>query len=178
MNDREALISGIVAAPDDDAPKLVYADWLDDYGETASAKAIRDIIGQGIGFFVRTNVARKAIRGLLSSGIPRAIALTMVGLDAEWPPQILLLAYADCLHEDAEEYLGSHKATAIRQYCGIGQGLSDWYVNASLESAGLKCRLPKRDVYHTSLGPVGVTAEELIRMSPENPPIRPRQRFA
>jgi uncharacterized protein (TIGR02996 family) len=29
--DQRALLAGIAACPDDDAPKLVYADWLDEY---------------------------------------------------------------------------------------------------------------------------------------------------
>jgi uncharacterized protein (TIGR02996 family) len=33
MNDDEAFIRAIVAAPGDDAPRLVYADWLDERGD-------------------------------------------------------------------------------------------------------------------------------------------------
>jgi uncharacterized protein (TIGR02996 family) len=34
MNDDEAFIRAIVAAPRDDAPRLVYADWLDEHGDS------------------------------------------------------------------------------------------------------------------------------------------------
>ncbi|MDB5311977.1 MAG: hypothetical protein JWO38_6179 [Gemmataceae bacterium] len=32
MSDRDALLAAILAAPDDDLPRLVYADWLDENG--------------------------------------------------------------------------------------------------------------------------------------------------
>jgi len=41
MSDREALLSAIQAAPADDAPRLVYADWLDESGEPDFAEFIR-----------------------------------------------------------------------------------------------------------------------------------------
>jgi uncharacterized protein (TIGR02996 family) len=36
-----ALIAAIRAAPDDDAPRLVYADWLDEHGQPERAEFIR-----------------------------------------------------------------------------------------------------------------------------------------
>ena len=36
MLDREALLRAVCAAPDDDAPRLVYADWLEETGEPAN----------------------------------------------------------------------------------------------------------------------------------------------
>ncbi len=41
MSDRAAFISAIAASPDDDLPKLVFADWLDEHGEGARAEFIR-----------------------------------------------------------------------------------------------------------------------------------------
>ncbi len=41
MSDRDAFLRTILAAPDDDAPRLVYADWLDDQGEGERAEFIR-----------------------------------------------------------------------------------------------------------------------------------------
>jgi uncharacterized protein (TIGR02996 family) len=38
---RRALLQGILDAPEDDAPRLVFADWLDDHGETDRAEFIR-----------------------------------------------------------------------------------------------------------------------------------------
>ena len=39
--DEEALIAAVIAAPDDDTPKLVYADWLEEHGRPAHAAVFR-----------------------------------------------------------------------------------------------------------------------------------------
>ena len=41
MTDRDALLEAVFAAPDDDAPRLVYADWLDENGHPEQADFIR-----------------------------------------------------------------------------------------------------------------------------------------
>lgn len=41
MNERQSLLDAVLAAPDDDLPRLIYADWLDERGETAMANFIR-----------------------------------------------------------------------------------------------------------------------------------------
>lgn len=41
MSDRDALFQAILAAPDDDAPRLVFADWLDENGDPDLAEFIR-----------------------------------------------------------------------------------------------------------------------------------------
>jgi uncharacterized protein (TIGR02996 family) len=41
MNEREALLRAICENPDDDTPRLVFADWLQDYGDEARAEFIR-----------------------------------------------------------------------------------------------------------------------------------------
>ena len=41
MRDREAFLSAILAHPDDDLPRLVFADWLDEHGDPARAEFIR-----------------------------------------------------------------------------------------------------------------------------------------
>ena len=40
MENRE-LLSRIIADPDDDQPRLVYADWLDDHGHAEHAEHVR-----------------------------------------------------------------------------------------------------------------------------------------
>ncbi|MFO0809138.1 MAG: TIGR02996 domain-containing protein [Gemmataceae bacterium] len=47
MTDRDAFLASIAAAPDDDLPRLVFADWLDDRGDADRADFIRkQIAGQ------------------------------------------------------------------------------------------------------------------------------------
>jgi uncharacterized protein (TIGR02996 family) len=41
MNHREAFVQSIREAPDDDVPRLIYADWLEDNGEPERAEFIR-----------------------------------------------------------------------------------------------------------------------------------------
>jgi uncharacterized protein (TIGR02996 family) len=41
MSDAPALLAAIRAAPADDAPRLVYADWLDEHGQPERAEFIR-----------------------------------------------------------------------------------------------------------------------------------------
>jgi uncharacterized protein (TIGR02996 family) len=41
MTDEEALLAAIIANPDDDLPRLVYADWLDENGQPDRAEFIR-----------------------------------------------------------------------------------------------------------------------------------------
>lgn len=41
MTEREALLRAICAHPDDDTPRLVYADWLQERGEEERAELIR-----------------------------------------------------------------------------------------------------------------------------------------
>jgi uncharacterized protein (TIGR02996 family) len=46
MTDRDALLVAIHATPDDDAPRLVFADWLDEHGEPERAEFIRLQVAQ------------------------------------------------------------------------------------------------------------------------------------
>jgi uncharacterized protein (TIGR02996 family) len=41
MSDADALLAAIRAAPDDDAPRLIYADWLEEHGQPGRAEFIR-----------------------------------------------------------------------------------------------------------------------------------------
>ena len=40
-SDREAFMQAILDAPDDDTPRLIFADWLDEHGEAERAEFIR-----------------------------------------------------------------------------------------------------------------------------------------
>jgi uncharacterized protein (TIGR02996 family) len=41
MSEADALLAAICEAPEDDAPRLVYADWLEEHGQDPWAQAIR-----------------------------------------------------------------------------------------------------------------------------------------
>jgi uncharacterized protein (TIGR02996 family) len=42
--DEDALLAAVAAAPDDDAPRLVYADWLQERGDEARAEYLRVVV--------------------------------------------------------------------------------------------------------------------------------------
>src|SRR5437762_7367117 len=41
MSDEQGFLAAIREHPDDDTPRLVYADWLDDHGDADRAEFIR-----------------------------------------------------------------------------------------------------------------------------------------
>jgi uncharacterized protein (TIGR02996 family) len=41
MTDRDALLNAVLAGPDDDLPRLVFADWCDEHGEPDRAEFVR-----------------------------------------------------------------------------------------------------------------------------------------
>src|SRR5262245_25936713 len=41
MSHHDAFLCSVIESPNDDAPRLVYADWLEDQGDTARAEFIR-----------------------------------------------------------------------------------------------------------------------------------------
>src|ERR1700722_4827287 len=41
MSEREGLERAVIDSPDDDAPRQVFADWLDDHGKAERADFIR-----------------------------------------------------------------------------------------------------------------------------------------
>src|SRR5262245_9849748 len=54
MSDAPALLAAIRASPEDDAPRLVYADWLDEHGQPERAEFIR----------IQCELARRASKAL------------------------------------------------------------------------------------------------------------------
>jgi uncharacterized protein (TIGR02996 family) len=70
MTDRDALLAAVIARPEDDLPRLVFADWLEEHGESAWAA------------FIRTQIAAEA----LPPGDPDRAAL-------EWTAAGLLREY-------------------------------------------------------------------------------------
>jgi uncharacterized protein (TIGR02996 family) len=61
MSDRAAFLAAVRAAPDDDLPRLVFADWLDEHGDP-------------LGEFIRVQLELHPIRDHLDD--PRAVELT------------------------------------------------------------------------------------------------------
>lgn len=71
MSDRDALVAACVAAPGDDTPRLVFADWLDDHNEPARAELIRVM-------------CRRVRLGGGAAGAATRRAQKILGADPEW----------------------------------------------------------------------------------------------
>jgi uncharacterized protein (TIGR02996 family) len=82
MTHDEAFLQDVLARPGDDAPRLIYADWLEDHGQEARAEFIR----------VQCELAklpRKGPRRLELEGIEFALLATN---EAEWVRELAALA--------------------------------------------------------------------------------------
>lgn len=66
-NDGTALQAAIRACPDDDAPRLVYADWLQENGDESRAEFIRAQIAVARGESARTVLYRFRVAKLLTA---------------------------------------------------------------------------------------------------------------
>jgi uncharacterized protein (TIGR02996 family) len=75
MSDREALIRGILESPDDDAPRLVFADWLEETGEPANVARAEFIR-------VQCAIAREP-----DDAARRSLYLRETQLEMAWLPQ-------------------------------------------------------------------------------------------
>ncbi len=90
MSDGDHLLAAIIAHPEEDAPRLMYADWLDDNGQPERAEFIRvqcelaslpALLGNGhtggeaAAYYERANALHYRGQKLLDSGTPRNHAL-------------------------------------------------------------------------------------------------------
>lgn len=107
LSDREALLTAIRANPDEDTPRLVYADWLDENGQPDRAEFIRlqcelaQLTDTSDSYAVyefirdRDHVTRPAADWpRIDNGIHRLLALTLRARDLlkqheeEWVPKL------------------------------------------------------------------------------------------
>src|SRR3954470_3857617 len=67
MNDDRPFLDAIREAPDDDAVRLVYSDWLEDRGDAARAEFIRAQVelARGVADEARRDLLRRRERELL-----------------------------------------------------------------------------------------------------------------
>jgi uncharacterized protein (TIGR02996 family) len=82
MTEAGAFMRAIIDRPDDDSPRLIYADWLEENGETERAE------------FIRLQCARSSAR-TQTSVRPEAVLREMDLLEhyqAQWTPRIAQLA--------------------------------------------------------------------------------------
>jgi uncharacterized protein (TIGR02996 family) len=73
MNERDALMRAICEHPDEDTPRLVFADWLQEHGDEARAEFIRLEIQLARGQYQPSEEARlkRRVKKLLTTHGPR-----------------------------------------------------------------------------------------------------------
>src|SRR5262245_36955447 len=74
MSDESAFLAAIAAYPDEDTPRLAFADWLDEHDDPNRAAFIRtqlELAVLGDGFTDRENALRRRARELLGNVSPR-----------------------------------------------------------------------------------------------------------
>src|SRR5580704_8605623 len=82
MSDRDALHAAVCANPDDDTPRLVFADWLDEHGEEKRAAFIRASVEEFRQ--VNADTPASAIYEFFASNLIRAcVVLDWSEVDAE-----------------------------------------------------------------------------------------------
>lgn len=90
MVDREAFIRTVIENPDDDGPRLVFADWLEEQGECAASEFIRVQIERSLiwpeAFFDKTG------RGKESDAAERERAVSLGRREAQLQPAMGRLA--------------------------------------------------------------------------------------
>lgn len=102
-DERAALMRAILTQPDDNTPRLVFADWLDEQGEPSRATFIREHIKRR-GTFRLDNVARHA-----EDGLPRAFLAKWFGTPVGEYPRGYLDYWRTVLPEPvAGERWGAH----------------------------------------------------------------------
>jgi uncharacterized protein (TIGR02996 family) len=110
MNEQDALFAAILDAPDDNAPRLVYADWLDEHDQPERAEFIR----------VQVELAR------LPEGDPRKEALgareqgLMKAHGREWRKELPAWARWHCTYERG---FAAEARTTAREFLKGAAGL-------------------------------------------------------
>lgn len=89
MTDAADLLSAIAASPADDLPRMVFADWLDERGETAYAQFVRDQIrlAQVPAWDPLAVRARHQLKDSLGIGKPFFGTLPELPIFLKWHPE-------------------------------------------------------------------------------------------
>jgi uncharacterized protein (TIGR02996 family) len=138
MSEEVAFLRAIADAPEDDAPRLVYADWLDERGEAARAEYLRvECRGRGA-----TGVERERL-AFLSARLDAAW-LRAVHHGHRWPDWSLILQARLCGQAEAAAViqaalgLAAAEAGALvrRPPSELRQGLDYWTAHRLRQTCG------------------------------------------
>src|SRR5262245_25150970 len=101
MSEEDGFLAAIKASPEDDAPRLVYADWLDEHGRHEQAESIR-LEGQ-----YRRTLAR--------------LAELHETLDLEWANRVFLANGLRLRYVPREQTIGAIKLVREFLACGLAE---------------------------------------------------------
>jgi uncharacterized protein (TIGR02996 family) len=128
MTDADAFIRAIHSAPDDAAPRLVFADWLDEHGETGRADLIRRMCRVPTYLF---KWSRRAQRG-------RHVHAETVGAIRG------LLGRVEAVYRDEWPHLPGVEQIQVRR--GFIESIHIWPLPFLADAGDIFARHPVRDV--------------------------------
>jgi uncharacterized protein (TIGR02996 family) len=184
MSTEQALYQGVLDAPDDDAPRLVFADWLEEHGQPERAEFIRVQIEQEREPVLspRWRELEKRSRALLKGRV-KQWGRTVKGLF--WEPKFRrgfvesVCITARSFVERAAELFSVHPLRSLRLTVGadVGTGLADRFRSPvlgrlrHLEVGGV---LTPADVAALAESPYasGLTGLDFILWGPGRPSLR------
>src|SRR5438477_13205900 len=85
MPDHAPFLAAIRAAPDDDAPRLIYADWLDEHGQPERAEFIR----------VQIELAKSPADGRHSARLKKREKQLLEEFEGEWTEPLSEFVFDD-----------------------------------------------------------------------------------
>jgi uncharacterized protein (TIGR02996 family) len=124
MSDRAALLAAIIAHPDEDTPRLVYADWLEENGWAKRAAVIREQIEHNR--LATADTAVNAVEQFLSQQYADEVTrVNWAAVDAD------LGARLAARKKDDQPFKFSRKAEGLPQVAGVSysnnaRGFYDW----------------------------------------------------
>lgn len=155
MTDRDGLLAAILAEPEDDAPRLVFADWLEEHGEVELGEFIR------LQCLIEPGIHANLLTPDMAAAIPRHNALVSL-MDAKARAQFPFLqniifrrGFVDEISCTAAHWL--HYAETVLVRCPIREVSLTTYLEIAY-LAGSLCFVGRRDA------------------CPESPEIRPAKK--
>ncbi len=94
MIDDQALLSAIIADPDDDRLRLVYADWLEEHGQRDRARLIRVQIELAHGpnnadDTIALRAEEEQLEAACEKALPQLDGISWGSFERGWPRKIL-----------------------------------------------------------------------------------------
>jgi uncharacterized protein (TIGR02996 family) len=144
-DEQAALLAAIVAEPDEDAPRLVYADWLQEHGDEEQAACIRESVRVGmLPEGAEKSEAARRVDELIETRAEKWVyalgLLHLTGLDCGsslWPPQEVAYLSAESFIEDAPTLFTRLPIRGLTVDCQRGEGLETESLTAMAAMPGL-----------------------------------------